>query len=169
MFSSPAISSFLRTCRYHLGTCAFGSFIIAVVQVIFLCLTQEYALAQKFACSRASLITSTQCTCQPHACMTTQGHVPFHGPFHLGCSLDDPMGFPLLHVPTEEARCERRLQAHYCDNGVYWRVSASTLLSTAVSVQGWHTAIQALHVFGNSPDQSEHKSTDVASLVSSVS
>ncbi len=81
MFSSPAISSALRTCRYHLGTCAFGSFIIAVVQVIFLCLMQEDAFAQNFACSRASLITCTQCTCQPHACMTTHGHVPFHCPF----------------------------------------------------------------------------------------
>ena len=58
------------------------------------------------------------------------------------------MGFPVLHVPTEEARCEWHLQAHYCDNGVYWRVSASTLLSTAVCVQGWQAAIQTLYAFG---------------------
>jgi hypothetical protein len=50
VFSSPAISSALRACRYHLGTCAFGSFIIAVVQVIFLCLTQEDACAKKQNC-----------------------------------------------------------------------------------------------------------------------
>eukprot|EP00164_Ancoracysta_twista_P009652 GFYU01014362.1.p1 GENE.GFYU01014362.1~~GFYU01014362.1.p1 ORF type:complete len:634 (+),score=225.77 GFYU01014362.1:114-2015(+) len=49
MPSSPVTKAFYRTCRYHLGTLAFGAFIIAVVQMIRIILAYIQAKSEKWA------------------------------------------------------------------------------------------------------------------------